>query len=548
MSRTKETFLQGAFLLAAAALVSRLLGALYRIPLYPILRKEGMGLFQMAYPIYSLLLTLSTVGVNIAISKLVAEHEAQGDHAGTQRVFSTSLWLLGISGFILSVSLFAASHVVAERVAKDPRSFLSIAAISPAIFFVSLMSAYRGYFQGHQHMAPTALSQIIEQFVRVATMFLLALGLLGRGIEYAAAGATFGAVTGSIAGLCYLLWVFSRQDRERAGAPAAAVCAAAPPAGAPAAGDRATVSTWSVIRRIIEIAIPISLTTGILGLIQMVDLVLVPTRLQAMGVGYEEATALYGQLSGGAVPLMNMPTVVTAALQVSLVPAITQALATHDLARARSRTATALRLSFVLMVPAAVGLYVLNREIPAFLFSDPGVAGPLAALSSAVLFLSLQQTTSGALQGMGHLGVPVRNLLLGAIAKVVVTYVLTAMPQFGINGAAYGTVAAFLIAAALNLTELQSRLGHVFHFADMVLKPGLAVTVMGLAVRYFFNRLHVFVPSLGIPTLAAIALGAAVYGIVLLLLGGIRTSDVSMVPVVGPRLAPVLKRLGLTRE
>lgn len=542
MSRTKETFLQGAFLLAAAALVSRLLGALYRIPLYPILRKEGMGLFQMAYPIYSLLLTLSTVGVNIAISKLVAEHEAQGDHAGTQRVFSTSLWLLGISGFILSVSLFAASHVVAERVAKDPRSFLSIAAISPAIFFVSLMSAYRGYFQGHQHMAPTALSQIIEQFVRVATMFLLALGLLGRGIEYAAAGATFGAVTGSIAGLSYLLWVFSRQDRQRAGA-------AAPPAGAPAgAGDRGTVSTWSVIRRIIEIAIPISLTTGILGLIQMVDLVLVPTRLQAMGVGYEAATALYGQLSGGAVPLMNMPTVVTAALQVSLVPAITQALATHDLARARSRTATALRLSFVLMVPAAVGLYVLNREIPAFLFSDPGVAGPLAALSSAVLFLSLQQTTSGALQGMGHLGVPVRNLLLGAIAKVVVTYVLTAMPQFGINGAAYGTVAAFLIAAALNLTELQSRLGHVFHFADMVLKPGLAVTVMGLAVRYFFNRLHVFVPSLGIPTLAAIALGAAVYGIVLLLLGGIRTSDVSMVPVVGPRLAPVLKRLGLTRE
>ena len=543
MSRTKETFLQGAFLLAAAALVSRLLGALYRIPLYPILRKEGMGLFQMAYPIYSLLLTLSTVGVNIAISKLVAEHEAQGDHAGTQRVFSTSLWLLGISGFILSVSLFAASHVVAERVAKDPRSFLSIAAISPAIFFVSLMSAYRGYFQGHQHMAPTALSQIIEQFVRVATMFLLALGLLGRGIEYAAAGATFGAVTGSIAGLCYLLWVFSRQDRERAGVAAATASAPAPPAG-----EHGAVSTWSVIRRIIAIAIPISLTTGILGLIQMVDLVLVPTRLQAMGVGYEEATALYGQLSGGAVPLMNMPTVVTAALQVSLVPAITQALAMHDLARARSRTATALRLSFVLMVPAAVGLYVLNREIPAFLFSDPGVAGPLAALSSAVLFLSLQQTTSGALQGMGHLGVPVRNLLLGAIAKVVVTYVLTAMPQFGINGAAYGTVAAFLIAAALNLTELQSRLGDVFHFADMVLKPGLAVTVMGLAVRYFFNRLHVLVPSLGIPTLAAITLGAAVYGIMLLLLGGIRTSDVSMVPVVGPRLAPVLKRLGLTKE
>jgi len=536
MSRPKETFLQGAFLLAAAALVSRLLGALYRIPLYPILRKEGMGLFQMAYPIYSLLLTLSTVGVNIAISKLVAEHEARGDHAGTQRVFSTSLWLLGISGFILSVTLFATSRLVAERVAKDPRSFLSIAAISPAIFFVSLMSAYRGYFQGHQRMAPTALSQIIEQFVRVATLFLLALGLLGRGIEYAAAGATFGAVTGSIAGLIYLLWVFSKEGRQGARAQAMPT------------GERGTASTWQVIKRIVQIAVPISLTTGILGLIQIVDLILVPGRLQVMGLGYEEATALYGQLSGGAVPLMNMPTVVTAALQVSLVPAITQALAVHDVDRARSRTATALRLSFVLMIPASVGLFVLNREIPVFLFGDPGVAGPLAALSSAVLFLSLQQTTSGALQGMGHLGVPVRNLLFGAIAKIVVTYVLTAMPQFGINGAAYGTVAAFLIAAALNLTELQSRLGGVFHFPDMIVKPGLAVALMGLTVRYFFNRLHGIMPSLGIPTLVAIALGAAVYGVVLLLLGGVRASDISIVPIAGPRLVSILKRLGLLRE
>jgi len=536
MSRPKETFLQGAFLLAGAALVSRLLGALYRIPLYPILRKEGMGLFQMAYPIYSLLLTLSTVGVNIAISKLVAEREARGDQAGTQRVFRTSLWLLGISGFVLSVGLFATSHLAAERVARDPRSYLSIAAISPAIFFVSMMSAYRGYFQGHQHMAPTALSQIIEQFVRVATMFLLALGLLGRGIEYAAAGATFGAVTGSIAGLIYLLWVFSKEGKQEAAV------------AAPAARERISESTWTVIKRIVQIAVPISLTTGILGLIQLVDLILVPGRLQAMGLGYEEATALYGQLSGGAVPLMNMPTVVTAALQVSLVPAITQALATHDVDRARSRTATALRLSFMLMIPASVGLYVLNREIPAFLFSDPGVAGPLAALSSAVLFLSLQQTTSGALQGMGHLGVPVRNLLLGAVVKIVVTYVLTAMPKFGINGAALGTVAAFLVAATLNMTELQSRLGGVFHLANMIIKPGLAVVLMGVAVRYSFNRLHGIVPRLGIPTLGAIALGAAVYGIALLLLGGIHASDVSIVPVVGPRLASILKKAGLLRE
>jgi stage V sporulation protein B len=530
--RSGETFLGGAFLLALAALVSRLLGALYRIPLYPILQKEGMGLFQMAYPIYSLVLMLSTTGVNIAISKLVAERDALGDRRGVAVVFRTSLWLLGVSGFILSVLLFASSRFIALRVAKDPRSALSIAAIAPAVFFVSVMSAYRGFFQGRQRMGPTALSQVIEQVVRVGTMFVLALYLLPRGIEYASAGATFGAVTGSIAGFIYLLWVYTSP------------WASLPESGAVQSQD----SLGKVIKRIIEIAVPISLTTGILGLIQMVDLVLVPGRLQALGLSYEAATALYGQLSGGAVPLMNMPTVITAALQVSLVPAITEALATNQIDRARSRIGTALRLSFVLMVPATVGLYVLAREIPSFLYRDPGVAGVLAAIAPAVLFLSLQQTTSGALQGLGHLSVPVRNLLLGALAKVVVTYTLTGMPAFGILGASYGTVAGFLVAAVLNLAALEARLCGVFHTGQMIIKPAVAVSFMGAGVRYFYDIIFRMVRSQGAATLGSIGLGAAVYGLVLLAIGGVKTSDVTMVPVVGRRAAFLLKRLGLLRE
>ncbi len=533
--RKRETFLGGAFLLALAALASRLVGALYRIPLYPILGKEGMGLFQMAYPIYGLILTLSTTGVNIAISKLVAERDAKQDIRGIAVVFRTSLWLLGISGFLLSVGLFASSAFIANNVARDPRAVMSIAAISPAVFFVSLMSAYRGFFQGQQRMAPTAVSQVLEQMIRVGTMFVLSLALLPRGIQFASAGATFGAVTGSVFGLTYLVWVYSKDE-------------SLPRLSLPVLPGTKTEQPLEVVRRIVQIAVPISLSTAILGLMQLVDLALVPGRLQASGLSYEQATALYGQLTGGAVPIMNLPTVFTAALQVSLVPAIAQAVAIHDYSRARSRVLTALRLTFLLLIPASAGLYILSTEIPAFLYKDPGVGPALAALASGALFMSVQQTTSGALQGLGYLHVPVRNLLTGALVKIAITYVLTPLPGLGIRGAAYGTVVGFLVASSLNVTALSLRLGSIMDFVGMLGKPIMAAGVMAICVRASYNALLTVTASGGIATIGSIAIGGGAYALVLMLIGGVRAQDITVFPWIGPRAAQLLRRLRLVRE
>ncbi|MGE5542053.1 MAG: oligosaccharide flippase family protein, partial [Bacillota bacterium] len=151
----RETFLGGAFMLALAGIVSKLLGALYRIPLYPLLGDSGMGLFSMAYPIYALILVLSTTGINVAVSKLVSARAANGDFAGVWSVFRTSLVLLAIMGLVFSLLLFSSAGYIATNVTRDSRAHLSIAAISPAIFCVSIMSAYRGLFQGLQMMSPT---------------------------------------------------------------------------------------------------------------------------------------------------------------------------------------------------------------------------------------------------------------------------------------------------------------------------------------------------------------------------------------------------------
>ncbi|MCR4397573.1 MAG: oligosaccharide flippase family protein [Firmicutes bacterium] len=530
----RETFLGGAMMLAVAGVISRLLGALYRIPLYPLLGDGGMGLFSMAYPIYALVLVLSTTGINVAVSKLVSARAAQGDARGVREVFGTSLWLLGILGAFLSFALFACARYIAENVTRDPRAYLSIAAISPAIFFVSIMSAYRGLFQGLQHMTPTAMSQIIEQVVRVGTMLLLAVVLLPAGVERAAAGASFGAVTGAIAGLAYLLFVFGRVRGDLGLDPSAASGAGGP---------------FRTAGQIVALAIPVSLASGVLGVTQLVDMAVVPGRLQATGMGFEQATSLYGQLAGGALPLMNLPTVFSTALQVSLVPSVSEAAARGNTAVVASRTKTALRLTFILMMPAMVGLYLLAGPITQLLYGSAEIGTSLASLSPGVLFLAVQQVSSGALQGLGMMSVPVKNLLIGSAAKFALTWVLTAMPPLGIRGAAYGTSAGFLLAAALNLACLAGLLGGgLLDIRGMVLKPGAATLVMAAAVVQVHGRILGLTARASVATLGSIGAGVVVYTAVLLAVGGLTPRDIEVVPGLGPRLSRLLSSLGLIRK
>lgn len=527
--RGKQSFLGGALVLGLAGLFSRVLGAGYRIPLYRVLGREGVGLFQMAHPVYGLVLVLSTTGINVAVSKLVAEKMAAGDEAGAWRAFRVSFALLTIMGLALSVALVLAAEPIATYIVRDQRARLSIMAISPAVFFVSVMAAYRGLFQGLQQMTPTAVSQVVEQLARVVTTLVLAYILRPRGVEYASAGAAFGAVTGAVVGLAYVVLVYYRMQ---------------PRAHRPAVPRAAGVPVHTVMSRIVHLAVPVSLAGGILGVMQLLDLVLVPARLRAAGFAGDQITALYGQLSGGAVPLVNMPTVLSAALQVSLVPAVSAALAGGSLARVRDRAQTALRVTFLLMLPAVVGLYVLSREIPYLLFGDAGIGVPLAAMAAGTLFLALQQATSGVLQGMGDTVIPMRSLLVGVLAKALVTYTLTAIPALGIRGAALGTVVGFLVTASLNLTAVTVRLGPVIQPVDMILKPGFAALTMGVIARLLYEQLVTALGNANLATVFAIGGGMVSYGVVILLIGGVRGSDLNLLPVIGPRLRRAMERVG----
>jgi stage V sporulation protein B len=527
----KQSFMAGAFILAAAGILTKIFGALYRIPLTWLIGDEGMGLYGMSYPIYTMLLALSTAGIPVAISKLVSEKITQGDYREAHRVFRLSLFILAATGLFFSVLLFFGARPLVEGgYLADTRAYYAVVSIAPAVFFVSVMSAYRGFFQGMQTMVPTALSQLVEQLVRAATALFLAYYLVGRGIEYAAAGAAFGAVTGALAGLCLLLYYYARKRPVFTGPPLAP----------------GKESSWEITRRIVKLAVPVSLASLVMPLVQNIDVVIVPARLGVAGYTIEEATALFGQLSQMAATLINLPTIITVALSVSLVPAISEAFTLGNYGLIRSRVAAAVRVTIILELPAFVGLYILADEIMALLYGHPEAGTALSGLAAGVLFLGLHQTTSGVLQGLGRTDIPVKNLLVGAVFKVLLTYILTANPVLGIKGAALGTVTTFIIASSLNLLAIARLVGFDLEVKEMVLKPGLAVAVMALGVMQSYRFL---LPSWGnsLATLAAIGSGVMVYGIVLFLVGGIGARDLEMIPWIGPKLATPLKRRGLLK-
>ena len=229
------------------------------------------------------------------------------------RAFNISIVMMMIIGFIASLALYSSSGWIANNMAKDPRAQVSIIAISPALFFVAILAAFRGWFQGNQEMKAPAVSQVLEQMARLLTMFVLAQYLLPRGIEYAASGATFGAVAGAGVGLLYIWWVYMINKVKLLAAK----------------GDNHEHWIFTA-KQIITIAIPISMASAVFGITELIDLGLVPGRLQAGGVSIEQATGLYGQLAGAIFPLVNLPTIFTGALQMALVPSISAAVVVKD--------------------------------------------------------------------------------------------------------------------------------------------------------------------------------------------------------------------------
>jgi len=502
MNRTGN-FLKGALVLSIAGAVSKVLGAIYRIPLARLIGGEGMGLYQMAYPIYTTILALATAGVPVAISVLVARKETQGYTGDSKRIFRLALGILLVFGLLLTLLVMQSAEFIASKVLHEPRAYYPIMAVAPAIFFSGLISVFRGYFQGHQWMMPTAVSQVLEQLFRVTAVVLLAFLLFPRGLEFAAAGATFGAVIGGIVALIVLSIFYIKLQSENKEKQNQLLYS--------------DTKSWEIGRELIALAVPVSFGAVVLPLVQVLDAIIVPGRLMAISYTTSQATALYGQLSGMAAILISLPTIFTISIATSLVPAISEALAQNNRELLNSRINYGLRAGMIISFPCAAGLYVLAIQICDLLYATPEAGIPLEILAFSTIALAAFQLSSAGLQGIGRPQIAMRNLILTGVFKTFFNYTLTSVPMLNIRGAAIGTLAAFTIGSLLNIYSLQTNTGVRYETGRLV-KLVLITLIMGVGVKISYQFLVAGGLSSHWATVAGISVGIIIYGLLLLFL------------------------------
>ena len=534
-----ESFLKGTLILTVASFVVKVIGSLNWIFVSRILGGEGIGLYQMAFPIYFFAMSISQAGVPVAISIITAERVALKDVFGARRVFRISMTLMVFTGLLFSLlTYFGAGWLIEWQFIRDPRAYMAVVALSPTIFFVTLLASSRGYLQGWQRMTPTAVSQIVEQIFRVLTMVLFASLLLPMGLDYAAAGASLGAFAGAIGGLLVLVYYHWKLDKdiEREYGPNLAP----PPGEAPA-------PLGAIVRRIFSLALPVSAASIMLPIVSNLDLLIVPQRLEVAGYTVPQATELFGYLTGMAVPLVNLATILTASLAVSIVPAISEARALKDTQRVYNQTAAAVRISNFVCFPAFVVVFVLATPISTLIYNAPG-AGPAVLVSSfSIVLLGLHQVSTAVLQGLGHPKIPMINMILAAAVKVALNWILTAVPWLGIMGAAWATAADMGVAAVINLYFIWRYIGYRMELLQLF-KTMAAAAFMAGAVYLFYSFVMSTLAVNAVATFGSVFVGVIVYVAALILVRGLLEEDMARIPFIGSLSIRFLRRIGIFRS
>ncbi len=539
--RGSSQFVKGAAILGIAGLVSKLLGALYRIPYQNITGDIGLYVYMQVYPLYTTLLILATAGFPIAISKMVSERLALGDALGARKAFRIASIALVILGCFFFFLLYFGAPLI-SRLMGDEHLTLPLRAVSWSLPLVPLVAILRGYFQGHQNMLPTAVSQVMEQLFRVIFILIAAYWMMSAyQDEYlAGTGAVFAAFPGAVAAILVLIFYWqrtSRRDRR--------LRARMQPVG----------ETWSnrhILRSLLFYALPICMGALVLPLIPLVDSLTVVNMLQWSNMAEEAAKIAKGAYDRGQ-PLIQFGTFFATSLSLALVPAISEAVAKGQQKVVESRTEVAIRLTLLLGLPASFGLALLADPINIMLYGDSKGTEALAIQAFTILFATLGIATSGILQGFGKVTLPAYHLFIGVLVKLLLNLLL--VPLWGISGAALATVLAYVTSMALNMRAIKRHIGVKVKFRRFIGKPAVAVVIMSVVVLLVELLLTLVLSDVigshrMLYTLVggiAVVAGGIVYVLALLATGALTAGDMRLLPK-GTKIIALLTRLKLVRE
>jgi len=494
----KHSLIKGTIILGLAGIVARFLGLFFRIPIQALIRDEGMGYYQMSYPLYMTYVALAS-GVPIAMSKIIAEMNARNDREGVGQVLRQTLFFMITLGSVVSMFMIIFARPIISILKWDPKSYYSFTALAIAPIFVSVMYTFRGFFQGLQNVRPTAISQLVEQVGRVVAGVLFAYLLFPRGIEYAAGGAALGTLVGAIMGSIYLIFTYLRMKKELP--------------------VRKTSNKRYILEDLGKAAFPISLGAAVGTVMTLIDSVIVPQQLLKAGFTQTQSTVLYGQLTGKAFTLMNVPLALSIALCASLVPIIAEAFYLGRRGELIKRVDMALKLSNVISLPASLGMFFMAYTIMSLVFlRDAGGYEILKYIAISIPFLILTQTSTAILQSIGNYMKPVYNLAIGCTVKIIITYVLVKCSSVNIYGAVIGTILGYVTSCLLNLKDLKNSLNIKIKFVDAFVKPAIASCIMIIAVVFSDMNVYNYTRSRGLSCVISILIGVIVYLILIFLL------------------------------
>jgi len=475
----KPSFVKGAAILAATGVFVKIVGAIYQIPLLSVLGDVGAGYFHMTYMVYGLVLAVSTAGVPVALSRLVSSAAASGNISLVKRYYSVAMPSFIVIGLVVMCVMFFFANNLAELI-NSTHAVTGIQVLAPAVFFVCLISVYRGYAQGFQNMVPTAASQVIEVVCKAIIGITVAFYLARTGYQaqYVSAGAITGVTIGLALCIPVMVWYKRKIDKRSV-------------EGAQGDTSDDLPSRMRVFLRFFKVAIPISLSASLMSIMGIIDSSVVSDRLQtALMLTESEAMAQIGILRKGLSIYNLMPSLIVP-LAVSIVPAIAGAIAKKKKDEASVIMQSSIKLTNLFAMPACAGIMVLAGPILKALYYDPRQSPETVATMTTILFIlgaasyfvCLQHLSIAVLQANGYERVALITFPIGAVIKIALSYILVSNPDIAIIGSPIGTLACFAVITALNIIFIAVKVKERFKLISGVIKP-LACTAAMAAIAF----------------------------------------------------------------
>lgn len=531
----KDGFMKGVMALMFSQVIIKLLGLVSKIYLT---NKEGFGdvgngIYGSGYQIYAMLLTISSIGVPNAISKLISEKVAVDDYKGAHRIFRIALLTFGLIGLTGTLILFFGAAAIANAI-EVPEATLSLQVLSPSITFVTVAAVLRGYFNGLDKVSVTAKSQSLEQvfktLITILAVYFIGLGT-GLNTTLMAAGANLATTLSVTLSFLYIIWYY-RSFRK--------IVIPKIKQTTNYKYDRVK----KIVRNILIVSIPITLSAIMSTLSKIVDIVTVVKGLKTF-LPDAVAKAQYGILSGKVDTLATLPLSFNIAFATALVPSVAGLLAKGDKQTASKRISLSLLITMIIGLPCTFGMMVFANPILNLLFPNAPEGGFLLQIFSlTIIFAVLMQTTNGALQGLGRIMVPAITSFIGVMLKLILNIVLVQNPNFGVNGAAIASVVNNFFAFFLSFIVLKKTIKLNLNFTKFILKPAIATIAMCACSYFIYTILIGGIISAKLATILAIIIAVIIYVVMVVILKIFDEDEITMIPY-GTKIYKILKKLGI---